>query len=236
MNVIGEIVSEKLYPEAIWLAGPVNKSGYPNVHVSEKRGEIKHSMEGSFESAMNLLANIQIQASWHFSIKYDGTVYQHYWPTHITWHGGDKPQNVSHIGIEHEGVAGEPLTDAQTVATARLTAWLAGNRAAVRFPALSDDWELAEHNEYHPTACPSGRIPWDSILELLDGGEDVDEHYDGELNDRRWREVVQYWLSTGALRGRETPDGHIELLDDHFAPYTPPLIIPIPVPDWGKAT
>lgn len=85
---------------------------------------------------------------------------------------------------------------------------------------------------------PGFKFPWPLFMEMLAPTTAVElvEHYPGELNDRRWRESVYFWLATGELRGREVDGGRIELLDKTFQPFSPPVVLPLAVPDWGRAT
>ena len=99
------------------------------------------------------------QAAWHFSCMADGRVFQHYPIDQSPWHAGNKAGNVTLIGIEHEGVAGEALTPQQLAASKALVSWLAAECGwvATRAPGSRT---LYEHNEIGTTTCPNGRIPW----------------------------------------------------------------------------
>jgi hypothetical protein len=171
------------YAEAIRLDGPANKfGGYAAGDYADKRGEVKHSMAGSFDGAMGVLSG-PAQSSWHFSVCKDGRVYQHYPLSANTWHGNDSDDddnvaaNIDLVGVEHEGGGpgneSEPLTYAQLDATTRLTGWMMaqfGFSACARLGSTSATvWLLVEHNEVGntATACPSGRIPWAEIQTRL---------------------------------------------------------------------
>jgi len=142
-----------------------------------KRGDAKHSAEGYWGGIHQALDNLARRASWHFTVGYDRTE-QHYEVSAHTWHSGDVDDdggvrgNVDLVGIEHLGMAGDPLTDYQVEMTERLSRWCAeqfGRDAKfTRYPDQSG-WVLVEHNEVSdvPTACPSGRIPWARILRDL---------------------------------------------------------------------
>ncbi len=143
--------------------------------TAPKIGEVKHSAVGFLPAIFSQLDG-PTQVSWHFSIAFNGTIYQHYPVAGICWHAGSARWNIDTVGIEHEGGApgneNEPLTVAQTVATTQLTAWLAEQFGRTggyaRYPAAAQ-WWLLEHRQIHATACPSGRIPWDAILQALSG-------------------------------------------------------------------
>ena len=120
-------------------------------------------------------------ASWHLWVGYDGNVLQHYPFFSSCWHAGAAFPNCSFIGAETEGGAdpySEPLTGPQLDQHARIIRELATffTWPEIRRPADANDRfaQLYEHNECvrwgaAPTACPSGRIPWDRLLERLDG-------------------------------------------------------------------
>ena len=151
-----------LYPEAIWEQGPDYKY-YDAMHAVFE--VVCHSMEGWMAGARSRIhgSGPLNQASWHFSITKDGTVYQHYPLTASTWHAGSTWATTPLIGIEHEGRAGEPLTEAQVEASVRLVKWIA-QWAGWKPERLKNLWE---HNEVSasPTACPSNRIPWEKYTE-----------------------------------------------------------------------
>lgn len=174
------------YPGAIWKDGPADKQGYPSCRVNAMQGVILHSMVGSFDAAMARLASDD-RASWHYSVRQDGTVYVHYPDEAVAWHAGSRIWNSKLIGIEHEGGApgneGEPLTDAQKAASVALVRWLSKTHG---FPLVRFDGQsgaLYEHNQVYATACPSGRIPWDAYMEerMKYTDEKLDEALDNIL-------------------------------------------------------
>jgi len=95
-------------------------------------GEVKHSMEGEWPGVIDaVIENPDRQASWHFTILRDGKLYQHYEIEDICWHCGQPGDerrdtsligNITLVGEEHEGFAGEALTLAQIATTTQLTA------------------------------------------------------------------------------------------------------------------
>ncbi len=163
-------------PFAVQRYGPAWKmGGYTGLGLTApKVGEIKHSAVGFLPGIFTQLDG-PAQVSWHFTISYDGTIYQHYPVAGICWHSGSARWNIDTVGIEHEGGApgneSEPLRDAQVTATTRLTRWLAEQFGRTgdysRYPD-SAQWWLTEHRQIHATACPSGRIPWEQILNALE--------------------------------------------------------------------
>ncbi len=165
-------------------------TGVPAAHLvyAPKRGEIKHDSTGPLAQTLGVLDNHPIN-SWQFTID-DSGIYQHYPIDANCWHGNDTDPdqdvraNIDLVGIEHtrakDNVIGVPrkLSVIQTELTTKLTRWLSETRErplVYRFPSFGPQadnaWELCEHNEVgnDPTACPSGRIPWEIILKLLEG-------------------------------------------------------------------
>lgn len=152
---------ELWYPGAIRRAGPAYKV-YAGLNAVA--GVTLHSMEGSIGGALTVLDGGRA-ASWCFSVQKNGLVQQHYPLNAATWHAGDAEWNARLVGIEHEGVAFDPLTAPQLKASLALVRWVArqGGWKPTRLPAASRT--LWEHRETHQTQCPSGRIPWAAYLE-----------------------------------------------------------------------
>ncbi len=158
--------------------GPAWKQGYyllPRRSLNQVEGDVKHSAEGSYAGLLNIIATSTRQASWHFSVAKDGRVSQHYPLESICWHAGKKGDlsnqtaligNVTLVGIEHEGFAGQTLTPQQIDVTVRITQEVrARTFAGTRPPELAVN--LWEHNWLSGTACPSNRIPWSTIMNKL---------------------------------------------------------------------
>jgi N-acetyl-anhydromuramyl-L-alanine amidase AmpD len=121
-------------------------------------------MEGSLSAALGELDKLDRRASWHFSNPKSGPLLQHYETELPTWHAGYEA-NCAYIGIEHEGVTGQPLTEVQIANDVALLRWLAQQEG---WPGFVRKVSLWEHNEFMATACPSGRIPWARIIEELE--------------------------------------------------------------------
>lgn len=166
-------MSSGIYTQAIWLPGPEWKTKYPypnDVPERTGKGAIFHSMEGRKEAAWaRLMSNLgpTQYASWHGSIAYDGTVYQHYRLPEITWHGGSPYVNCRWSGWEFEGRVGEMLTLKQTETAINLAWWMAREEGWPYFKHEQNTGTLQEHRWHYPTACPSGRIPFAAIIERL---------------------------------------------------------------------
>lgn len=185
------------YPPAVQRPGPDWKV-WPEQNSCE--GAILHSLEGSSVAALNQLTGT-VSVSWHFTMLKDGSVWQHYPLTASCWHAGGKAANTRLIGVEHEGKAGEPLTEAQTQASVALVRWLS---ATCGWP-MERHTRLLEHNEVFATACPSGRIPWSKYVPENSGadirdGQDVGlNRLDGESAGRALRDAEN--ALTAALVG-----------------------------------
>jgi N-acetyl-anhydromuramyl-L-alanine amidase AmpD len=121
-------------------------------------------MEGSLSAALGELDKLDRRASWHFSNPKGGPLLQHYETEAITWHAGYEA-NCAYVGIEHEGKAGEPLTEVQLANDIALLRWLSQAEA---WPSFTRHVTLWEHNEFMATSCPSGRIPWDRLIAALE--------------------------------------------------------------------
>lgn len=163
------------HPRAWVVLGPEWKTGYVGLTVRDKPGIVGHSMEGPMCAALAVLKSVH-PSSWPFSNPKLPGFYQHYAVPRVAWHGGSRDAN-RFSGIEHEGVAGEPLTGAQIEDDIDIILWLSQNDVAP-WPGFDRGigGTLIEHCECvafgsPPTVCPSGRIPWqviqDEIKELI---------------------------------------------------------------------
>jgi hypothetical protein len=161
-------------PFAVRRDGPPQKLGAGGVIASPKRGEIKHSAEGYWDGIYQVLDDLGTSSSWQFTVG-DDRLEQHYPLDANCWHANDTDPdglvrgNFATVGVEHLGVAGEPLTYRQIARTEDLSVWMAaqfGRTTFGRYPAQFGVWTMAEHNQIgnDPTACPSGRIPWEVIM------------------------------------------------------------------------
>ena len=161
-----------------WLAFAERKpgpSGKTNGGVSPVSGFVAHSAEGYESHIMNVLNDPNRQASWHFTNLYDGRLWQHYPIQAQCWASGSGQPNNNWPAMEHEGIAGQPLTDAQIATTARVIRELSQLKGwTPTRPTGPQDknaslWEHREMVRFGSlaTACPSGRIPWDKILAAL---------------------------------------------------------------------
>lgn len=231
------------WPQAVRRDGPAWKAGYISAGLTKvKRGEVKHSAEGYWAGLYSVLDG-PARSSWHFTVGYD-RVEQHYALSWNTWHGNDTDNdgavmaNLDLIGIEHLGVAGEPLTEYQVHMTTELTRWAAaqfGLSTFARYPQQAEVWTLAEHKQVGDTAtgCPSNRIPWDEILKRLQGN-DMSQADIEELADRRALSFVLEELNwdekqggNGMYRTVSVDDNGTHLLIELMTPQRTPLSQPV---------
>jgi hypothetical protein len=145
-----------------------------NAGVNGAIGIFFHSAEGYAATLLNLAVNGPL--SWHLSNLTDGTLHQHYPFMARCWHA--TAANTSFVGMEHEGKhdGGQPsLSDAQIDNDVRVIQDLAAWKGWTPERPMSATDKLAtlyEHREVvrfggSSTACPDGRIPWQTILERL---------------------------------------------------------------------
>jgi len=178
------------YPNATWRPGPPEKV---NLQPRLGKGAVLHSMEGSLGAALGELDRPSRRASWHFSNPKQGPLLEHYDIGAVTWHAGYEA-NCKYVGIEHEGVAGEPLTESQIANDVALLRWLAQQEGWVGFKRHVT---LFEHSEFMATACPSNRIPWERIVaELEDVMTDAEK---AELATRRMMDDLIGTILSGNL-------------------------------------
>lgn len=158
------------YPAALQEHGPWGKRNNPGGGGRGGDGVVIHSAEGSLESTLATLRGPK-EASWHFTVAKAGTVFQHYELHDQCWHAGPRA-NPYYVGIECEGRAGEGLTELQLAALAALVRWIADQDG---WPLFERGVSLFEHNEFMATSCPSGRIPWDLLIPMIEAAPSGDE-------------------------------------------------------------
>ena len=154
------------YSKAIRLDGPPAKHGYNGVYIRQHKGAIYHSMEGRWQDAYSRLMSSD-KVSWHLSLTYEGVWLQHYALNDVLWHGGCTFAGML-AAVECEGRVGEPLTRQQVNELGEFTAWQAENEDWPSIERRVTLWEHKEMADYGaaPTACPSGRIPWQEVIDL----------------------------------------------------------------------
>ncbi|MEU7431097.1 peptidoglycan-binding protein [Streptomyces sioyaensis] len=86
------------------------------------RGVVLHIMQGTLDGSDSWFRNTEAEASAHFGVGTDGRIYQWVDTADRAWAQADG--NRDWLSIEHEGHAGDKLTDKQLAATARIVAWM----------------------------------------------------------------------------------------------------------------
>lgn len=82
---------------------------------------VLHIMQGSLAGTDNWFRDPSAQASAHFGVGRDGTIFQWVDTADEAWHAaGGNPYT---IGIEHEGYSGQSLTESQIQADAGIVRW-----------------------------------------------------------------------------------------------------------------
>ncbi|KKN16079.1 hypothetical protein LCGC14_0979680 [marine sediment metagenome] len=162
--------------------GPSWKQSYGtgDRRLDEIEGVVDHSMEGSLAGAYSVLDGPR-QASWTFSIPKVGEPIQHYELSKITWHAGlpgDRRTdtsligNLTLVGKEHEGRAGEPWTANQVHWSAKIDVALRAMCPAFGANPPTLRKNMWEHRWLSATSCPSGRNPWQAKFALINEWED----------------------------------------------------------------
>ena len=171
-------------PFCIKRPGPLNKRGYdgiPTRTLAEVEGEVKHSMEGYMAGAEGrlmapLTSDPYTQASWHISVPKLGPPVQYYPLEATCWHAGlpgdrrfdtSLVGNLTLIGEEHEDAPTNVLNADQIHWSSEISKAVRSlcPRVAAKPPALGVN--LWEHRMLSATSCPSGLIPWPTILAAL---------------------------------------------------------------------
>lgn len=197
-----------------WLDWAERRPGPPDkVYTQRNTAEwfLPHSAVGYYNGWASRLFDISrladgsftpnAAASVHGWVEQDGRVYQHYPFTASCWASGNRIPNTRGIAFEHAGGPpsnlSEPLTPEQVDADVRILKELAvwAQRPAGYWQRNPDarpaGKTLWEHNEMvafgsAATACPSGRVPWDTILKRLATEDDMFTRYNGLANPGFW--------------------------------------------------
>lgn len=159
---------------------PVPNFGYVPARTLDARAFVVHSAEGHGDPPPRFYDGSS--ASAHFWNKKDGTLLQLVELNQCAWANGQlnrldggsgAPAIVRHwyqarvnpnwftVSMEHEGVAGEPLTPAQLTNTENVARWLESHGLA-----LSAE-NLIQHCDISATSCPSHRIPIGDVLAAI---------------------------------------------------------------------
>jgi hypothetical protein len=137
-------------------------------------------MEGTQAGAYSVLDG-PAQSSWTFSLPKFSEPIQHYSLEEITWHAGlpgDRRHdtsligNLTLVGKEHEGKAGEPWTENQVYWSAKIDVALRELCPAFGANPPTLRKNMWEHRWLSATSCPSGRNPWHAKFALINEWED----------------------------------------------------------------
>ena len=172
------MTAPKLYPAAAWAPWLYQgASGKPSYYAGQNKpvAVVLHVMAGHMSTVLGWARSGYPHASWHFSVGREGSVYQHLALTDGGYHAGipdakaaARPPawrrwqglgvNVNHytIGIEHEGMSGEPFTPQQAEASRQLCRWLAAELGIPydrdHFPPHADIALIDRPNDFNTPA------------------------------------------------------------------------------------
>lgn len=159
------------------VAGMRMDKRYPDTNRAE--GIVWHSQEGYGLTAMMNIHQRDDPPSFMFWLAKDGVLHQFSPVTHSVWCSGSYDANVRYWPVEMEGLAGEPINDAQMRTALRLIGeWEAHTGRQAARPGTMADTTMWEHREVATrwlpnagiTSCPSGR--YDRLWVLLNGGDE----------------------------------------------------------------
>lgn len=153
-------MTETWIPWCIKRAVPAGHAGYsndPDRTLAEILYVVNHSAEGWKSYLINGYRPGE-SASWMFSNCQDGEMYQHFPLEALTYTSGSYEANRDGVGVEHEGVKGQPINEKQVANDRRLYADLRNLCPNLRAPQLGLGFR--EHRELTngATTCPNGRI------------------------------------------------------------------------------
>lgn len=157
-----------------------DKYGYPRGalrSLDDIEYVVYHSLEGWRSNVMNILTGPR-RASWLGTILLDGTLWRHYEIEAPTWTTSTKENNIKGAAFEFEGVNDNAppttfnigrgsITDAQVTTAARIFEFLQENCPNLGDPQLPYGFQEHRILTNYATQCPSGRIRWQAIADLL---------------------------------------------------------------------
>lgn len=158
-----------------WVGSPNYRSGR---NGKQPIAIVDHITAGLFPGCLTWMQNPKAQASAHYLVTKTGRIFQLVKDEDSAWHAGgvNKPNwslydgtnpNTYTIGIEHEGLAGEGLTEEQFNATAWLHAHL-----IEKWKLPIDDNHIIGHyriDSVNRPNCPGSKFPWNSLFKVLKG-------------------------------------------------------------------
>ena len=143
---------------------------------------VDHITAGSFPGCLSWLQNPASKASAHYLVTKTGSIVQMVKEGDRAWHAGirNKPNwslydgtnpNNYTIGIEHEGMPGDELTEPQYQATL----WLHKDLTHKYGIPINSDHIIGHYriDSVDRPGCPGNVFPWDRLFVDLNGGNDV---------------------------------------------------------------
>lgn len=166
---------------------------------------VNHITDGRMPGCLSWMRNPAAKASSHYLVTRIGEVYQLVKDEYAAWHAGvaNKPNwvfydgtnpNYYTIGIEHEALAGEGLTEAQYQATLEL------HKMLIKKHNLTiDKNHIIGHcniDTVNRPNCPGAKFPWDRLFGDLIGSEkmNINEAL-AILVKNRVINSPEYWLN-----------------------------------------
>jgi len=143
---------------------------------------VNHITAGTFPGCLSWMRNPQAKASAHYLVTRQGKIYQMVRDEDTSWHAGavNKPSwplydgsnpNRYTIGIEHEALPGERLTEMQYQATL----WL-HKQLIAKHGIPIDEGHIIGHyriDSVNRPNCPGPGFPWQRLFSDLKGSEEV---------------------------------------------------------------
>ncbi len=143
---------------------------------------VNHITAGLMSGCLSWLCNPKAKASTHYLVTRKGEVFQLVKDDDTAWHAGfvNKPNwalydgsnpNYYTLGIEHEALAGDGLTEAQYQATLELHRMLIDKH---NIPI--DNNHIIGHcniDTVNRPNCPGAKFPWDRLFGDLRGSDKV---------------------------------------------------------------
>ena len=172
---------------------------------------VNHITAGRFPGCLSWMQNIAAQASAHYLVTKTGRILQLVKDEDTAWHAGavHKPSwplydrtnpNRYTLGIEHEGMPGDALTEEQY----RATLWL-HRQLTKKWSIPVDRDHIIGHyriDSVNRPNCPGPGFPWDRLFSDLNRG---DQAMAGKPED--WKlNIIQEAKAAGLITSDHDPD------------------------------